>query len=128
MQASDTYRTITSISSGTYKDKGSSSLPGISCLREEEIKRILSDTRKEFHDAKHHCYAYILGSDGNNLRANDDNEPPVVQKTYPESVKIIRTYKCTGCCFKIFRRNPFRDKRTDKCLQVSCRSSNFCCS
>src|SRR5690606_19409989 len=42
---------------------------------EGEIKEKLSFLKKNFHDARHHCYAYILGRDGKDFRANDDGEP-----------------------------------------------------
>jgi uncharacterized YigZ family protein len=73
---SDTYRTIKAFSQGIYKEKGSRfvglAFP-VSC--EAEIKQILSETRKEHHDARHHCYAYVMGADGSVWRANDDGEP-----------------------------------------------------
>lgn len=42
---------------------------------EEEVKIIQQQLRKEFHDARHHCYAYILGFEKDRYRANDDGEP-----------------------------------------------------
>ena len=39
------------------------------------MKAILNDLRKEYHDARHHCYAYRLGWQGEQYRANDDGEP-----------------------------------------------------
>ena len=72
----DTFLTISTISEGVYKEKGSKFLAfaiSVSCL--DEIKRILAEKRKEFHDARHICFAYILGAEGNDTRANDDGEP-----------------------------------------------------
>jgi uncharacterized YigZ family protein len=42
---------------------------------EEEIKQYLNQSKKEYFDASHHCYAYILGADQAKFRANDDGEP-----------------------------------------------------
>jgi uncharacterized YigZ family protein len=42
---------------------------------EEEIKEHLNELRKEYHDARHHCYAYSLGYDRSVYRFNDDGEP-----------------------------------------------------
>ena len=72
----DTFLTISTISEGLYKEKGSKFLAfaiPVSCP--EEIKETLAEKRKEFHDARHVCFAYILGNEGNEVRANDDGEP-----------------------------------------------------
>lgn len=41
----------------------------------EDVKSIISVLRKQYHDARHICYAYMLGPDRNDYRANDDGEP-----------------------------------------------------
>ena len=72
----DTYRTIAGISEGLYKEKGSKFLAfAIPVSDVEEIKEILKEKRKEYHDARHVCFAYILGEKGEETRANDDGEP-----------------------------------------------------
>ena len=72
----DTFLTISTISEGLYKEKGSKFLAfAIPVSGLEEIKEILAEKRKEFHDARHVCFAYILGAGGNDVRANDDGEP-----------------------------------------------------
>lgn len=72
----DTYRTITRTSEGYYKDRGSKFLAfAYPVTREEEIKEILQKLRKDYYDARHHVYAYILGPDKAAYRANDDGEP-----------------------------------------------------
>jgi uncharacterized YigZ family protein len=76
MPASDIYKTIKVVSHGLYKERGSKFISlafPVTC--ESDIRQHLADTRKEHHDAKHHCYAYVLGSDGSMWRANDDGEP-----------------------------------------------------
>ena len=42
---------------------------------EEDVKEKLAGLRKKYYDARHHCYAYILGKQGDAFRANDDGEP-----------------------------------------------------
>jgi uncharacterized YigZ family protein len=72
----DTYLTLKSESQGLYKEKGSKFLAfAYPVDGEQEIKAILDNLKKEYYDARHHCYAYILGKDGQDFRANDDGEP-----------------------------------------------------
>jgi uncharacterized YigZ family protein len=72
----DTYKTIQQPSEGIFKDKGSRFIARAYPVESAaEVKEILSDLRKEFHDARHHCYAYRLGEGGENYRVNDDGEP-----------------------------------------------------
>lgn len=76
MVSPDTYRTIKSISRGIFKEKGSKFISIAFPVRnEDEIRKYLDETRKEFHDARHHCYAYALGKSGSDWRATDDGEP-----------------------------------------------------
>lgn len=73
---SDKYNTIEKPSEGFLKDRGSKfhayAYPITSI---EEIEDALLEIRKLHNKARHHCYAYRLGTDGNNFRANDDGEP-----------------------------------------------------
>lgn len=72
----DTYRTIVSPVEGLYKEKGSKFIAkAFPVCSEEEVKEILQALRKEYFDARHHCYAYLLGADKATYRANDDGEP-----------------------------------------------------
>lgn len=72
----DTYRTIHQISEGIYKEKGSKFIArAYHVSSEEEVKACLEQLRKEFYDARHHCYAYQLGFDKSAYRINDDGEP-----------------------------------------------------
>lgn len=76
MGSSDTYRTIHEKSEGSFKDRGSKFLAfAYPVTTEEDIKSILEALRKEYHDARHHCYAYRLGAEKNLYRVNDDGEP-----------------------------------------------------
>ena len=72
----DNYKTITSKSEGFYKEKGSRFISfAIPVTNEAEIKEFLEKIRKEYHDARHVCFAYILGFDKSGYRMNDDGEP-----------------------------------------------------
>jgi uncharacterized YigZ family protein len=76
MIESDTYKTIRASSQGVYKEKGSRFVAiAYPVSSAEEIKELLEKTRKEYHEAKHHCYAYIIGPDKTNRKVNDDGEP-----------------------------------------------------
>jgi uncharacterized YigZ family protein len=71
-----TYLTIKALSSGIYKDKGSKFYAFAYPVQTvEQIKEILAEKRKEYYDARHVCYAYMLGSERAEFRANDDGEP-----------------------------------------------------
>lgn len=73
---SDSYKTIKSPSNGIYKDKGSRFLAFAYPLSDQdEIKSIIDKLRKEHHEARHHCYAYMIGHDRLIWRVNDDGEP-----------------------------------------------------
>lgn len=70
------FKTITSSSEGLYKEKGSRFIAlAYPVICEEDIKKILEALRKQYHDAKHHCYAYVLNPDKSVYRMNDDGEP-----------------------------------------------------
>ncbi|MBO7540912.1 MAG: YigZ family protein [Bacteroidales bacterium] len=72
----DTYKTIRYASQGVYKEKGSKFLAfAYPIATEAEAKARLEELRKQYFDARHHCYAYILGADKAAYRINDDGEP-----------------------------------------------------
>ena len=73
---SDTYKTIKATSEGIYKEKGSRFVSiAIPVSEQEEIKPITDKIKKEHHEARHHCFAYMIGSERINWRVNDDGEP-----------------------------------------------------
>ncbi|MDP4225600.1 MAG: YigZ family protein [Bacteroidota bacterium] len=73
---SDTYLTIKESASGEYKDKGSRFLSySFPIASEPEAKKIIQDLRNKYHDARHHCFAYRIGFEGEISRLNDDGEP-----------------------------------------------------
>ncbi|MTK52504.1 YigZ family protein [Paludibacter sp.] len=72
----DSFFTIARRSEGIYKEKGSKFLSfAIPVTDAEEVKSIVASFRKEYYDARHVCYAYVLGADRTEFRANDDGEP-----------------------------------------------------
>jgi uncharacterized YigZ family protein len=72
----DKYLTISSPSEGLYREKGSRFI-SLACpvVSENEVKQHLSELKKKYYDARHHCYAYRLGVTGDRWRAVDDGEP-----------------------------------------------------
>jgi uncharacterized YigZ family protein len=76
MLFSDTYKTIEGESRGLFRDRGSRFIAiAIPVTSQEGIKSRLADLRKEYHDARHHCFAWVLGPDRQSYRINDDGEP-----------------------------------------------------
>lgn len=72
----DLYKTITAPAEGLYKEKGSKFLSfAYPVQSEEQIKGIVAELKEKYYDARHHCYAWMLGADKKNFRANDDGEP-----------------------------------------------------
>ena len=72
----DEYRTIATTSEGYYTEKRSKFLAFAHPVETvDEIKEILAGYRKKYYDARHVCYAYMLGADRKEFRANDDGEP-----------------------------------------------------
>ncbi len=70
------YKTISKISEGIYREKGSKFI-GL-CYpveSDKDTKEIIANIQKEYHDARHHCYAYRLYFDKSVYRINDDGEP-----------------------------------------------------
>lgn len=73
---SDTYKTITTPAEGIYKEKGSKFLSFAHPVSSvDEVKEWIKEYRKRFFDARHVCYAYVIGPDKAEFRANDDGEP-----------------------------------------------------
>ena len=76
MEMKDTYRSIESPSEGLFKDNGSRFIAlAYPVESEQEVKEHVSALKKEYHDARHHCYAYRLGHRGETFRCSDDGEP-----------------------------------------------------
>ena len=72
----DQYYTIAEATEGLYKEKGSKFVSyAYSVKSEKDVEERLLEIRDLHHKARHHCYAYEIGIDGNRYRANDDGEP-----------------------------------------------------
>ena len=76
MEIEDSYKSVAGPSEGLFKDNGSRFIAlAYPVETEEQVKEIVSSLRKEYHDARHHCYAYRIGLKGDVWRASDDGEP-----------------------------------------------------
>ena len=72
----DEYKTIASTSEGYYTEKRSKFLAFAHHVQTvDEVKELLAGYRKKYYDARHVCYAYMLGAERTEFRANDDGEP-----------------------------------------------------
>jgi uncharacterized YigZ family protein len=72
----DTYKTVEGTAEGLYKEKGSKFIARIYHVEsEEEAKAILGKLKKEFYDARHHCFAWRIDPRNERTRSNDDGEP-----------------------------------------------------
>ena len=72
----DEFKTITATSEGFYSEKRSKFLAFAHHVETlDEIKDLLANYRKKYYDARHVCYAYMLGAERADFRANDDGEP-----------------------------------------------------
>lgn len=73
----DTYKTVSKeVCEGFYSEKRSKFLAFVHHVDSvDEAMAIVKEYRKKYYDARHCCYAYVLGSDRADFRANDDGEP-----------------------------------------------------
>lgn len=73
----DTYKTVSKeVCEGFYSEKRSKFLAFVHHVDTvDEAMAIVKEYRKKYYDARHCCYAYVLGSDRADFRANDDGEP-----------------------------------------------------
>lgn len=77
MEQKDEFLTITDTpAEGFYSEKRSKFLAfAFQVTSEEEVKQYVAEFRKKYYDARHVCWAYMLGADRTDFRANDDGEP-----------------------------------------------------
>lgn len=77
MEQKDEFFTITDTpAEGFYSEKRSKFLAfAFHVTSEEEVKQYVAEFRKKYYDARHVCWAYMLGADRTDFRANDDGEP-----------------------------------------------------
>ncbi|MCM1109475.1 MAG: YigZ family protein [Clostridium sp.] len=76
MEIKDTYRTLAAPVQGEYTEKRSKFLAfALPVTTTDEVKEHLAYYQKKYFDARHCCYAYMLGADRTVFRANDNGEP-----------------------------------------------------
>lgn len=100
----DEFKTIATTSEGFYSEKRSKFLAFAHHVETvEEVKEIIAQYRKKYYDARHVCYAYMLGPEREEFRANDDGEPsstagkPILGQIYSNEltdilVVVVRYY------------------------------------
>lgn len=94
--------TIKAPSEGFYKEKGSKFIGlAFPVLSEDDIKEKLEEVRKQYYDARHHCYAYIIGLKEQSYRANDDGEPN--HSAGDPILGQIRSKNLTNCLVVVVR-------------------------
>lgn len=83
------FLTLAKPATAEIKEKGSRFISFVyPVTTEDEIKNYLKELKESYPDATHHCFAWILGNDGNQERANDDGEPsnsagrPILRQLY----------------------------------------------
>jgi len=96
MQIEDSFLTIAQPKEALFKDRGSKFFGfGFPVDNEEDVKFYLQNLREIHPKATHHCYAYRLGLDRNNFRANDDGEPagsagkPILNVLYAQNLTNV---------------------------------------
>lgn len=76
MMTSDTYQTIAAPSEGIYTEKRSKFIAmALPVHTVDEVKSMLDTCQKKYYDARHVCYAYMLGPERKDFRSNDNGEP-----------------------------------------------------
>lgn len=97
-----TFYTIQKPTEGLYKEKGSKFLAfAFPVQSEDQIKTIQSELRKQYYDARHHCFAWILGMDDQSWRANDDGEP--AHSAGDPILGQIRSFELTNVLIVVIR-------------------------
>lgn len=72
----DLYKSIAAPSQGLFKDNGSRFIAlAYPVDTVDEVRDIVAGLRREYHDARHHCFAYRIGLGGETFRSSDDGEP-----------------------------------------------------
>lgn len=72
----DSYKTIVSVAEGQYTEKRSRFIAFVIPVRSvEDVKQAVDKYKKQYYDARHVCWAYMLGPERTDFRSNDDGEP-----------------------------------------------------
>ncbi len=76
MEPSDYYHTIKTETEGLFKERGSRFIAlAYPVLTQEEAKAKLTEVKKKYYDARHHCYAFRINPEKEFFRSSDDGEP-----------------------------------------------------
>ncbi len=115
----DEFKTISdTVGEGYYTEKRSKFLAFAHHVTTvDEVKEIVAGYRKKYYDARHCCYAYMLGPERTEFRANDDGEPSsTAGKPILGTDNKGRIDGYPDCCHPIFRRSQAGNQRIDRCL------------
>ena len=89
MEDADWYKTIKGTAEGLYKEKGSKFIARVfNVTTDEEAKKAIIQMKNEYHDARHHCYAYRINPENSFFKSSDDGEPsgtagkPILNQIY----------------------------------------------
>jgi len=75
-EPNENYRTLATSGEGLYREKGSKFIAFAYRVGSvDEVREVMATVRKKYYDARHVCYAYMLGAARTEFRANDDGEP-----------------------------------------------------
>lgn len=98
----DEYKTVEGISEGYFRDRGSKFISYCYPVYNNiEVKQTVDEIKKKYHDARHHCFAFRIGVEGKQYRANDDGEPsgsaglPILNQ--------LRSFELTNCIVIVVR-------------------------
>jgi uncharacterized YigZ family protein len=98
----DTYYSIKEPTTGFFKDRGSKFYSfAFPVTSEEDIKKHKERLRKEYYDAKHHVYAFILGMNQEEFRCSDDGEPS--NSSGAPVLGQIRSFELTNILIVVIR-------------------------
>ena len=76
MTQDDTYNMLATRGDGLYKEKGSKFIAeAFTVMSKDEAKAAIADIKKKYFDARHHCFAYMIGPEKKVFRSSDDGEP-----------------------------------------------------
>ena len=101
-----------------FKDRGSRFLAyAFPISSADDFKKRLKELKEEHSKAVHHCFAYRIGTDGNNFRSSDDGEPSgSAGQAHTWTNRQQRVDQYCYCCCSIFRWHIIRSAGFDQCL------------
>lgn len=87
------YLTISGVGKGEYEEKKSRFLgEAVAVGSEEEASAAVARVRKHYYDARHHCYAWVIGEGGERKKSSDDGEP-----SGTAGQPILKVIEGSGC-------------------------------